>query len=159
MILTYLIPAHLITTHQVPSASLYASHPTLQPLFAPICNTIRAGNLVAFDAALLANEDTFVRRRIYLTLERARDIALRNLFRKVFLVGEKKTRVPVETVRRAMGFALAGAEGGLRREVEAEEVECLLAGMIYKGLVKGYISREKGIVVLSNKEAFPGTGC
>jgi hypothetical protein len=83
---------------------------------------------------------------------------MRNLFRTVFLINEKKTRIPVEEFRRAMGFSMAGRDGGMKREVEPEETECLLAGMIYKGLMKGYISREKSMVVLSNKEAFPGTG-
>jgi hypothetical protein len=39
--------------------------------------------------------------------------------------------------------------------VEAEEAECLVANMIYKGYMKGYISHEKQMVVLSNKDAFP----
>jgi hypothetical protein len=158
LILTYLIPAHLMTTHQLPAPALFANYPRLSHLFQTICTTIRTGNLQAFDAALEANEDEYVRRRIYLTLERSRDIALRNLFRRVFIINQKKTRIPVDEFRRAMGFAIAGKNGGTRKEVEPEEVECLLAGMIYKGLMKGYISREKGMVVLSNKEAFPGTG-
>ncbi|KAI5785887.1 hypothetical protein EDC01DRAFT_692859 [Geopyxis carbonaria] len=158
LILTYLIPAHLMTTHQLPSQSTFAAHPRLAPLFAPIAAAIRAGNLLAFERALAAHEDTFVRRRIYLTLERARDICLRNLFRRVFVLGGRKTRISVEEFRRAMGFSLAGKEGGTRKEVEPEEVECLLAGMVYKGLMKGYISREKGMVVLSGSNAFPGTG-
>jgi hypothetical protein len=158
LILTYLIPAHLMTTHQLPTSTLFTNYPRLKHLFQKICGTIKTGNLGAFDAALEANEDEYVKRRIYLTLERSRDIALRNLFRRVFLINEKKTRIPVEEFRKAMGFAVAGKDGGTRKEVEPEEVECLLAGMIYKGLMKGYISREKGMVVLSNKEAFPGTG-
>lgn len=95
-----------------------------------------------------------MKRRIYLTLERGRDIAMRNLFRKVYLYGEKNTRIPVRVFQVAMGWE----EGGGRVEVEGEEVECLLAGLIYKGLMKGYISREKQMVVVSGKEAFPGTG-
>jgi len=158
LILTYLIPAHLMTTHQLPTATLFKNYPRLRSLFQPICITIKTGNLQAFDRALEAHEDDYVRRRIYLTLERGRDIALRNLFRRVFIIGGKRTRIPVEEFRRAMGFSTAGKDGGTRKEVEPEEVECLLAGMVYKGLMKGYISREKGMVVLSNKEAFPGTG-
>ena len=34
-----------------------------------------------------AGEEEFVKRRIYLTLERGRDILLRNLFRKLFIAG------------------------------------------------------------------------
>lgn len=76
----------------------------------------------------------------------------------MFLISEKKTRIPVEDFRKAMGFSLAGRDGGMRKEIESEEVECLLAGMIYKGLMKGYISRGHGMVVLSGSAAFPGTG-
>ena len=43
-------------------------------------------------------------------------------------------------------------------EVEGDEVEALIAGLLYKDLMKGYISRAHGMVVLSKKGAFPGTG-
>lgn len=36
-----------------------------------------------------------------------------------------------------------------------EEVECFVANMIYKGLIRGYISHEKQIVVLAANGAFP----
>ena len=36
-----------------------------------------------------------------------------------------------------------------------EEAECLVANMIYKGFMKGYISHEKQTVVLSATNAFP----
>jgi COP9 signalosome complex subunit 12 len=40
-------------------------------------------------------------------------------------------------------------------EVEQEEAECFVANMIYKGFMKGYISHEQQIVVLSKNNAFP----
>ena len=40
-------------------------------------------------------------------------------------------------------------------DVEMEEVECYLANMIYKGLVRGYISHERQMVVLAANGAFP----
>lgn len=157
-ILTYLVPTHLITTHQLPAKSLLAAHPQLERLFAGICAAVRQGNLRAFEEALQKNEAEYVSRRIYLTLERARDITLRNLFRRVYLIREKATRITVDEFRAAMGFSMAGREGGMRKEVEPEECECLIAGLVYKGLMKGYVSREKGMVVLSGRAAFPGTG-
>ncbi|KAH0556431.1 hypothetical protein GP486_005648, partial [Trichoglossum hirsutum] len=99
--------------------------------------SLKRGNLAGFDAALVAGEDQFVRRRIYLTLERGRDIALRNLLRKVFLAGGfvvdregqkvRRTRIDVEEFGAGIGMA-AGVKGGMERD----EVECLLANMIYK---------------------------
>jgi hypothetical protein len=85
----------------------------------------------------VAGEEEFVKRRIYLTLERGRDIALRNLLRKVFIAGGfeeakdpnaapvRRTRVPVAEFRAAISI-------GGKETMDSDEVECLLANMIYK---------------------------
>lgn len=163
-ILIYLIPCRLITSHELPTKKLLEPYPRLQELFLPLAKCIRQGDLRSFDLALQQGEDEFVKRRIYLTLERGRDIALRNLLRKVFLTGGfeepkeesatpmRRTRVPLAEFQAAIGMCSGG------EPVDADEVECLVANMIYKELMKGYIARERGIVVLSKKGAFPGTG-
>ncbi|KZF22058.1 COP9 signalosome complex subunit 12 [Xylona heveae TC161] len=165
LLLTYLIPCRLLTTQSLPSAKLLAAYPHLEQLFKPICQCIKKGDLAGYDKALIAGEEEFVKRRIYLTLERGRDIALRNLLRKVFIAGGfetpkdggapiRRTRVPVAEFAAAIRI---GSEIG--QTIDTDEVECMLANMIYKGLMKGYIARERGIVVLSKGgTAFPGTG-
>ena len=40
-------------------------------------------------------------------------------------------------------------------DVPVEEAECLVANMIYKGYMRGYISHEKQMVVLAKADAFP----
>ena len=40
-------------------------------------------------------------------------------------------------------------------DVPSEEAECLVANMIFKGYMRGYISHEKQMVVLGNNNAFP----
>ncbi|KAF7713808.1 COP9 signalosome complex subunit 12 [Penicillium ucsense] len=167
LILTYLIPCHMVTTHTLPSRQLLAPFPRLEQLFRPLSNCIRRGDLVGFDQAMAAGEAEFVKRRIYLPLERGRDIALRNLFRNVFIAGGyeepkdgqpaiRRTRIPVSEFAAALRI---GTHATNRMGVDIDEVECLLANLIYKGLMKGYIARERGMVVLSkNNTAFPGTG-
>lgn len=134
--MTYLIPCHLLTTHTLPSAQLLRPFPRLQKRFLKLAVAIKKGDLRAFDQALTESEDEFVKRRIYLTLERGRDIALRNLLRKVFLAGGfvetkegetplRRTRVPVSEF--AVAIKLSGGE-----DLDTDEVECLLANMIYK---------------------------
>lgn len=165
LILTYLIPTKLLTTHLLPTEAMLAPYPSLQRLFAPLSACIKKGDLAGFDAALLAGEDEFVKRRIYLTLERGRDICLRNIFRKVYLAGgfeaPKEGQLNGEPVRRSRvpiaEFAAALSIGG-EKEIETEGVECLIANLIYKNHIKGYISRDHGKVVLNKKGAFPGTG-
>ncbi|KAF3913871.1 hypothetical protein ABW21_db0203436 [Orbilia brochopaga] len=152
LILTYLIPTKLLTRRQLPSAALLQPYPLLESLFLPLATCIKSGNIREYDEHLAKGEDWFVKKRIFLTLERGRDITLRNLFRKVYLAaGQSKTRIPVDHFRAAVSW-----KSGV--DVESEEVECFLANMMYKGYVKGYISRERGMVVLSGTNAFPGTG-
>ncbi|KAF3921561.1 hypothetical protein AA313_de0203262 [Arthrobotrys entomopaga] len=149
LILTYLIPTKLLTRRQLPSATLLKPHPSLEALFLPLARCIKDGDLRGYDENLAKGEDWFVKKRIFLTLERGRDITLRNLFRKVYLAaGESKTRIPVDHFRAAVSW-----KSGV--DVETEEVECFLANMMYKGYIKGYISRERGMVVLSGTNAFP----
>ncbi|KAI0023877.1 PCI domain-containing protein [Xylariomycetidae sp. FL0641] len=162
LILTYLIPCHLLTTHTLPSAKLLEPFPKLQKLFTPMAQAIKKADLRAFDRALRDGEDEFIKRRIYLTLERGRDIALRNLLRKVFIAAGfeeakgdaaplRRTRIPVADF--AAAFRISSGE-----DIDTDEVECLMANMIYKNHMKGYIAHERGFVVLSKNGAFPGTG-
>ena len=155
LILTYLIPTRLLTSHKLPSKALLAPYPRLAALFTPLASAIRVGDLAAFNAAMEQGEEEFVKRRIYLTLERGRDIILRNIFRKVFIAGGfegpkegdengtpqggtpsgaaavRRTRVPVREF--AAALMMAGAEvGDGEGGVDADEVECLIANAIYK---------------------------
>ncbi|KAE9963716.1 hypothetical protein BLS_008984 [Venturia inaequalis] len=169
LILTYLVPCHLITSHKLPTATLLGQYPQLQRLFGRLISSIKLADLAGFDAALLAGESEFVKRRIYLTLERGRDVVVRNLMRKVFIIGGyetlkegqsevnrvRRTRIPVAEFAAAVRLSLGQTNGEV---LEDDEVECMLANMIYKGLMKGYISRERSMVVLSKGGAFPGTG-
>lgn len=137
LILTYLIPCHLLTTHTLPTPALLQPYPKLQKLFAPLSRCIKKGDLAGFDAALLAGENEFVKRRIYLTLERGRDIALRNLLRKVFIAGgfeetKEPTAAPVRKTRIPVAEFAAAISIGSKETMENDEVECLLANMIYK---------------------------
>jgi hypothetical protein len=60
---------------------------------------------------------------------------------------QKGTRIPIAA------FHLSLRISGI--EVSQEEAECLVANMIYKGFMRGYISHEKQMVVLAGTNAFP----
>ncbi|KAF2219434.1 hypothetical protein BDZ85DRAFT_304534 [Elsinoe ampelina] len=154
-ILTYLVPVKLLVRHVLPSKALLARHGRLEGLFGGLVRAVKRGDLKGFDEALADGEEEFVRMRVYLTLERGRDVCARNLLRRVYLnagwEGEvRRSRIPVAEWR--AGLKVVG------EEVEGDEVEALIAGLIYKNLIKGYISRAHSMVVLNKKGAFPGTG-
>jgi len=114
--------------------------PRLKALFRPLCDCIRRGDLAGFDTALAAGEQEFVKRRIYLTLERGRDIALRNLFRKVFICGgydeSKDGQPPIRRTRIPIAEFVAAVRLGSKIteavRVDIDEVECFTANLIYK---------------------------
>ncbi|CEL62632.1 Protein CSN12 homolog OS=Cryptococcus neoformans var, neoformans serotype D (strain JEC21 / ATCC MYA-565) GN=CSN12 PE=3 SV=1 [Rhizoctonia solani AG-1 IB] len=83
----------------------------------------------------------------YLTVEKAREICVRELLRKVWLIHEKFHQVPISLFH--AGFLAAG------QEMEVVEAECMVANMIHKGYIRGYISHEKQMAVLSKTAAFP----
>ena len=135
LILAYLVPTRLLTSQLLPSPELLSPYPRLAQLFTPLVYAIRCGSLSDFDAALTEGEPEFVKRRIYLTLERGRDICLRNLLRKVYLAsgldeeGKRRTRIRVDEFGTAIRLGERGVDG---ESLENDEVECLVANMIYK---------------------------
>ncbi|KAI3648092.1 hypothetical protein MP228_005946 [Amoeboaphelidium protococcarum] len=85
----------------------------------------------------------------YLVLERAMLVCWRNLLKRVYVANDKSSRMPLDHIAIALSlfepqFKLSGIE-----------IECVVANLIYKNMVKGYISHEKQILVLSNKEPYP----
>ncbi|KAL8994938.1 MAG: hypothetical protein Q9169_005239 [Polycauliona sp. 2 TL-2023] len=199
LILTYLVPTYLHTTHRLPKINNFGStnsegREPVVDLFDGLLCAIHNGGLGWFNVALDSQADIFVKRRIYLSLERCREFCLRNLLRRCWiLAGDKeKPRVKVKEWAAAVRWSSKEiGEGGYKyipqvyfdkmeidmngyvqdikerkeagerfdSEMDDDEVECLISGLIYKGLLKGYISREHGIIVLNRKgEIFPGTG-
>lgn len=114
-------------------------YPRLQKIFLPLAECIKKGDLYAFDQALKDGEDEFVKRRIYLPLERAHDTCLRNLFRRVFIAGgfedpkpETPDAPPVRRTRVSVPEFTAAVNLASKRKVDSDEVECYIANMIYK---------------------------
>lgn len=68
-------------------------------------------------------------------------------FPSSWLAVDKSTRMPISLFH--TGLQVAGIH------VDLEEAECYVANMIYKGLMRGYISHEKQTVVLAKENSFP----
>ncbi|KAF9130842.1 COP9 signalosome (CSN) subunit, partial [Mortierella sp. 14UC] len=66
----------------------------------------------------------------------------------LFLLSDKSNKLNIEQFQRALAFV------GVH--IDEEEVECMLANMIYRGYIRGYLSHEKKVLVLSQKDPFPG---
>ncbi|KAJ7682048.1 hypothetical protein DFH06DRAFT_971629 [Mycena polygramma] len=145
-VLAYLIPLRILRGH-LPSDELMYRFPILADVFAPFVTAIRTGDIAAFDSALELREARLIELNLLLTLEKARELCLRGLFRRVWVASAKGTRIPLAMFHCALRIS------GIK--VDIEEAECLVANMVYKGFMRGYISHEKQMVVLASTNAFP----
>ena len=188
-ILMYLIPAQLLTKRLTPSSQLWEQFSSLKVMYKPVLDAVMSGNLKQFDDELLLRRRLYVKKYIYLAMEKIRVLAQIRLFRKVYVLQGSSSRIATPVFCKALQFSLTskseelenttentteketkkdseeatekGEEGGEEQEepkdtgYSREEVEGFLAQLIYSGQMKGYISRDRQTVVLSNKDAFP----
>ncbi|KAF8345580.1 hypothetical protein F5887DRAFT_168384 [Amanita rubescens] len=145
-ILTYLIPLRILKGH-LPSEELLNRFPILRDLFIPFIDAIRKGDIAEFDRMLESRERRLVELNLWLTLEKARELCMRGLFRRVWVVTNKSSRIPIAMFHSSLRIS------GI--DVSQEEAECFVANMIYKRYMMGYISHEKRMVVLSVNNPFP----
>ena len=81
-ILVYLIPLRLLRGHS-PSRELLEEFPNLDNLYTPFIQAMRKGDVKAYDDLLNKWQQRLIELNTYLTLERAREVCLRSLFRRV----------------------------------------------------------------------------
>lgn len=142
-ILNYLIPVKLMRG-RLPSIELLKKYNLVE--YITLVNAIRRGDLRTFHVTLQDNQDQFIRRGTYLLLEKCKSVCYRNLFKRIHLVTEK-FQIPLENVIKAIKW--------LGIDMDLDEVECVLANLIFKGAIRGYISHSKRVLVLSKKDPFP----
>lgn len=153
-ILLYLLPLKLILKGELPrEQGIWTAHPRLQALYQPLFDAIRGASLQQFNATLASpqHEKFLVQKGLYAAVESFRPILLQSILKRLYLIKEKSTRLSLQDVEKTMAFA--GLE--MDEEDSAAECEWLVAGLIARGFVKGYISHERQILVLSNVAPFP----
>ncbi|KAJ1618511.1 PCI domain-containing protein 2, partial [Pavlovales sp. CCMP2436] len=141
--LMYLVPTRLVLGKLASAALLgkYSLHH-----YTALCAAVNQGDLRAFNEHKEAHQSLYIQQGVYLIVERARTICYRNLFRKLHaLIGSNKLSLK----------QMASAVTAVGVEVDVDELECVLANLIYQNYVKGYISHQKRFLVVSAKEPFP----
>lgn len=142
-ILLYLIPAQILTGRLPSQKSL--DHFNMS-WYQDIVEAIRSGNIGQFDAALVRHGEFFIQSALYLAVERMKPFVHRALVRKVATITDQN-KIALEDIIKAWG--VCGIDGDL------DAVECVLASLIHKGYLRGYISHKIGYLVLSKKSPFP----
>uniref|UniRef100_A0A4W3J0D2 PCI domain-containing protein 2 n=1 Tax=Callorhinchus milii TaxID=7868 RepID=A0A4W3J0D2_CALMI len=144
MILIYLLPVKMLLG-QMPTVQLLRKYDLLQ--FSDVTKAVSEGNLLLLNEALTKHEIFFIRCGIFLILEKLKIITYRNLFKKVYLL-LKTHQLPLDAFLVALKFMQV-------EDVDIDEVQCILANLIYVGQIKGYISHQHQKLVVSKQNPFP----
>ena len=142
-VLLYLIPAKILTG-VLPSTRMLEDNSMVW--FRGITEAITTGNLRVFDDAVSRHEEFFIRKALYLAVEKMRPLVYRSLCKRVAKICASN-KIALEKIR--ISLKTCGAE------MDRDEVECILANLIYNNYIKGYISHKVGYLVLSKKNPFP----
>lgn len=85
-------------------------------------------------------------RGTYLLLEKCKTVCYRNLFKRIHTILDKH-QISLNYVARALKY--------LGMAIDLDEVECILANLIFRGYIRGYLSHAKRVLVLSKRDPFP----
>jgi hypothetical protein len=107
----------------------------------------RTGNLRLYQDSLETHQELFIQKGIYLILDRAVTIVYRNLIKRIVGLQKDPSRLNLRDVQTCIRY--------LGTDMDLDEVECIMSGLIFKGYIKGYISHSKQMAVLSKVAAFP----
>ncbi|KAK1876302.1 PCI domain containing protein 2 [Dissostichus eleginoides] len=129
----------------MPSHQLLRKYDLMQ--FADVTKGVSEGNLLLLNEALNKHETFFIRCGIFLILEKLKIITYRNLFKKVYLL--------LRTHQLPLASFLVSLQMMQLQDVDLDEVQCILANLIYMGHIKGYISQQHQKLVVSKQNPFP----
>jgi hypothetical protein len=143
LILLYLIPIQAMFS-KFPKPRLLQKYNL--PQFADILTAVKQGDLRTFIASLSTYQDFFIKHGIYLMLEKLKTQVYRNLIKKIWLI-RGNSMIPLSKVIVAVQW--------LGETIDMDEVECIVANLVFDGHIKGYISHQKSCLVLREKDPFP----
>lgn len=150
-ILFYLIPLTLLEG-RFPSKQLLIKYQLVDE-FAPLIRSITSGDLRLFASHLNTYQNEFINKGVLLLIEKLKMQVYRNLFQILY----QRIHLPNAPAQTANQLPLSLLKSGILAQggsVNDDELECILATMIYRQQMKGYIAHQR-CVVLSKADPFP----
>ncbi|KAK9274629.1 hypothetical protein L1049_021880 [Liquidambar formosana] len=149
MILKYLIPVKL-SIGILPKDWLLDKYNLVE--YSNVVLALKRGDLRLLRHALQEHEDRFLRSGVYLVLEKLELQVYQRLVKKIYIIQKQKDpskahQVKLEVIVKALQW--------LEMDMDIDEVECIMAILIYKNLVKGYFAHKSKVLVLSKQDPFP----
>ncbi|KAG1670374.1 hypothetical protein FOA52_000134 [Chlamydomonas sp. UWO 241] len=148
-VLRYLIPVRMLRG-VLPSDALLESYQMRE--YRDIKDAVQSGDVALLLKCLEVNQVAFVQAGTYLLLEKLLLAAYRRLFRKVALVHAEANPAKAAQVPLAALHAALSMQG---LDKDNAELQCILANLIYRKYIKGYIAFKPRVLVLAKTDAFP----
>ena len=143
LILTSLVPVEMCLGVMPADAisSIYGLH-----AYVELGKATALGDVRTFENVMKENQISFIRLGVYLVLEQVKTLCYRSLFKRVYtLTGQ--TRLRLSLFKAALNW--------LGEDIDLDEVECIIANLIFQRKIKGYISHEKRTLIISKDTPFP----
>lgn len=116
--------------------------------YVEIIQAIKVGNLKKFNDNMQKFQRLWIKRGLYFVMDKLQQILLRNLFKLIHNLNDKKTVIDVEQFMKGMNFTS-------EYKYDILETECIVGNLIYQGMIRGYVFPEEKKVVFPKDGAFP----
>lgn len=110
--------------------------------YEPIARAVRTGNVRLLNDALEEYQADFIRSGTYLLLEKLKLGVYRTLFMRVHLLWKRRHPGDMDKPFKLQLQLFQAALGASGVEMDLDEVECIVANLIYRKYIKGYISHK-----------------
>ena len=160
-VLKYMIPLWLYYGVQ-PDREYLIKHRRQE--YINLIEAVKIGSLSLFRHEMQKFKRVWIKRGLYLMMEKFQLILYRNLFKKVHRLLDSKHIIDTKAFQEAVDFSMRWKKGKDSKLLpdepsekcfEINELECIVATLIHRFYIKGYISHEQGKIVLSKVNPFP----
>ncbi|EGV60933.1 hypothetical protein CANTEDRAFT_116997 [Yamadazyma tenuis ATCC 10573] len=157
-LLVLYLPLTLYTQNKYPKPFIWKEFPILNYIYNESSfNYIKSGDVNKLNWFIQKFESFLLKKKLYLLFESLKDLCYINLLKKTvkihaFITDSKGSHI-VPFSAFTVSFNLSNSTG--QETFNKQEIECILAVLISKGRIKGYLSHGNGCIVLSKTVPFP----
>lgn len=154
LILEYLIPLNLFIG-VLPTEEFISTYKLNE--YSDLIQSYKNGNLLMFEKSLDTLEDRLITLGTFLIVGKLKAYILRNLIRNIyqsygdelFVNPNSPPVIKIEVIYNVLKNVIKYTE------MDIEELELYILGVLYKGLISGYVHSANKVIVFARKAAFP----